>query len=109
MFAFGTLPAPKVQSTNRDKKKLNLELAGTLCFEISWSQNALLTASFSQKNCIPFETPLEAALAVAALSFLFLSPPSSSTTVGASYAGVVAAAEGASRRFSRRLQRTVIT
>ena len=51
---------------------------------------------------------MEAALAVAALSFLFLSPPSSSTTVGASYAGVVAAAEGASR-FSRRLQRAVIT
>jgi len=51
---------------------------------------------------------MEAALAVAALSFLFLSPPSSSTTVGASYTGVVAAAEGASR-FSRRLQRAVIT
>ena len=47
MFAFGISPRPK--GTNRDKKKLNLELAGTLCFEISWSQNALLTASFSQK------------------------------------------------------------
>jgi hypothetical protein len=28
-----------------------LELAGTLCL-ISWSQNALLTASFSQKFCL---------------------------------------------------------
>jgi hypothetical protein len=32
MFAFGISPRPK--GTNRDKKKLNLELAGTLCFEI---------------------------------------------------------------------------
>jgi hypothetical protein len=47
---------------------------------------------------------MEAALAVAALSFLFLSPPSSSVL----RTPVVAAAEGASR-FSRRLQRAVIT
>ena len=46
----------------------------------------------------------EAALAAAALSFLFLSPPSSSVL----RTPVVAAAEGASR-FSRRLQRAVIT
>jgi hypothetical protein len=39
------------QGTNRDEKKLNLELAGTPC-SISWSQNALLTASFSQKKCL---------------------------------------------------------
>jgi hypothetical protein len=39
------------QGTNRDEKKLNLELAGTLCF-FSWSQNALLTASFSQNFCL---------------------------------------------------------
>ena len=47
---------------------------------------------------------MEAALAAAALSFLFLSPPSSSVL----RTPVVAAAEGASR-FSRRLQRAVIT
>jgi hypothetical protein len=51
---------------------------------------------------------LEAALAAAALSFLFLSPPSSSATLSVLRTPVVAAAEGASR-FSRRLQRAVIT
>jgi hypothetical protein len=40
--------SPRPKGTNRGEKKLNLELAGTLCL-ISWSQNALLTASFSQK------------------------------------------------------------